>query len=204
MSSTSKDKDTQYKKIIIKYNEKENSRYSFKIYNKNPFLKSYITKEKFRDILDQANIIVYDSKIKKAKFDKIHINKYINILFVLAIFLILTYTFLLFFMPGDGSLHNQFITFGVVCFFISVILLLIIEGNNSLRKVEGNKTLYEFFRDDMIKYMEKLNNEYREAMIFKFDKINKDIICYVKLQQRDMNINNNKKWGDTIPKTNDI
>ena len=204
MSTIKKNKDIQYKKIIIKYNEKNNTRYSFKIYNKYPFLKSYLSKEKFRDILDKANIIIYDSKIKKAKFDKISLNIGINILFVIAILFIGIYVALYYFMPGDEEMQDKVITWGVFCFFISVIILFIIEGYNSLRKVEGSKTLFEFFRDDMANYIEKLNNEYKEDMIFKFDQNNKNIICFVRLEQKDMLNNNNKKWGDTIPKTNEI
>ena len=204
MSTIKKNKDIQYKKIIIKYNEKDNSCYSFKTYNKYPFLKTYLSKEKFRDILDQANIIIYDSKIKKAKFDKISINICTNILFVIVILFIGIYVSFFYFMPGDEETENQIITLGVLCFFISVIILLIIEGYNSLRKVEGSKTLFEFFRDDMINYIEKLNNEYKEDMIFKFDQNNKNIICFVRLEKKDILNNNNKKWGDTIPKTNEI
>ena len=107
-------------------------------------------------------------------------------------------------MPGDEEMQDKVITWGVFCFFISVIILFIIEGYNSLRKVEGSKTLFEFFRDDMINYIEKLNNEYKEDMIFKFDQNNKNIICFVRLEKKDILNNNNKKWGDTIPKTNEI
>ena len=42
--------DEHYKKIIIKYNDKTSSRYSLKTYNKYPFLRSYISKEKFNEI----------------------------------------------------------------------------------------------------------------------------------------------------------
>ena len=41
-------------------------------------------------------------------------------------------------------------------------------------------------------------------MIFKFDQNNKNIICFVRLEKKDILNNNNKKWGDTIPKTNEI
>ena len=205
MSSTKKIKDTQYKKIIIKYNERNKSGYSFKTYNKYPFLKAYISKEKFRHILDQANIIIYDSKIKKAKFDKMYIHKCINILFVIVIFFMGIYVPILFYLNEfPEQLQNKYMNIGFSCSFISIIILFIIEGYNSLRKIEGSKTLYEFFRDDIINYIEKLNNEYKEAMIFKFDQINKNIICFIRLEQKDNDNNNNKKLGDTIPKTNDI
>ena len=202
MSSTKKNKDIQYKKIIIEYNEKENARYSFKAYYKYPFLKSYISKAKFRDILDHANIIIYDSKMKKAKYDKLEINKCINILFIIAIFFIFIYTNLLYFMLAEEKIQIHIMTGGVFCFFISAIILFIIEGYNSLRKVEGNKTLYEFFKYDMINYIEKLNNKYKEDMNFKFDQNNKNIICFVRLYQKDTN--NNNKLGDTIPKSHEI
>ena len=205
MSTIKKNKAIQYKKIIIKYNDKEKTRYSFKTYNKYPFLKAYLSKEKFREILDQANIIIYDSKIKKAKFDKMSINKSTNILFIIAILFLGLYFILFYFKPGvEEDSENASITLGILCFFISVIILLIIEGYNSLRTVEGSKTLFEFFRDDMVNYIDKLNNEYKEEMIFKFDQSNKNIICFVRLDQKDMLNNNNKKWGDTIPKTNEI
>ena len=47
----------RYKKIIIKYDDKITFTYSFNTYNEYPFLKNFISKENFFEILDKANII---------------------------------------------------------------------------------------------------------------------------------------------------
>ena len=57
-----------YKKIIIKYDDKITSTYSLNTYNEYPFLQEYISKQNFIEILDKANIIIYSAKMKKAKF----------------------------------------------------------------------------------------------------------------------------------------
>ena len=58
------------KKIIIKYSDKTSSRFSIKTYNKYPFLRNYISKEKFNEILDKANIIFMILKLKKQNLIK--------------------------------------------------------------------------------------------------------------------------------------
>ena len=62
--------EADYRRIIIRYDEKITLFYSFKTYNKYPFLQNYIKKKDFNNILDKANIIIYDAKIKKKNLIK--------------------------------------------------------------------------------------------------------------------------------------
>ena len=70
-----KEEKNRYKKIIIKYDDKITFTYSPNTYNENPFLEEYISKEKFVEILDKANIIIYSAKMKKAKYDKVDVSQ---------------------------------------------------------------------------------------------------------------------------------
>ena len=183
--------DDRYKKIIIKYSEKTSSRYSLKTYNKYPFLRNYISKEKFNEILDRANIIIYDSKIKKAKFDKVEISKWVYFLILIAFILIILYILLFYYSPRVENNQNIMKIFGVLFFFAALLLLLVIEGYYSFRKLEGDKSLYDFYKDDMINYIERVNDEWKDFIIFKFDERNKNIICYIKVDPNDKNFDKN-------------
>ena len=174
-------------KIVIKYDDKDYQRYSLKTYFKYPFLKAYISKEKFTDILDKANIIINDSKLKKTKFDKIEINNWIYVLIALALISIVIYICLFYYIPRTEKNHKGMKICGIIFFFLSILILFIIEGHNSLRTIENNKTLFDFYKDDMINYIKELNDEYKDSMIFEFDKINKNIICHVKPKGKNVN-----------------
>ena len=195
-SATNKNSVNQ--KIVIQYNDKDCQRHSLKFYFKYPFLKAYISKEKFADILDKANIIINDSKLKKAKFDKIEINNWIYILIALVLIFIVIYICLFYYIPRTEKHHKGMRICGIVFFFLSILILFIIEGHNSLRTIENNKTLFDFYKDDMINYIKELNDEYKDSMIFEFDEKNKNIICHVKTKGKDANKKKDKKFLEKI------
>ena len=183
--------DDRYKKIIIKYNEKEATRYSLKTYNKYPFLRNYISKEKFNEILDNANIIIYDAKIKKATFDKVEISNWVYMLIAISFMFTISYIVLFFYCPRVEKNQNIMKLFGTLFFFVALVLLFVVEGYYSFRKLEGDKTLYYFYKEDMINYIEKVNDEWKDTIIFKFDERNKNIICYIKIDPNDNNFDKN-------------
>lgn len=185
--------DDRYKKIIIKYNDKINSGYSLTEYNKFPFLRSYISKEEFNNILDKANIIIYDSKIKKDKFDKVEINIWTYILIILSLVFTLIYIFLFYYIPRTENHYLGKKISGIVFFVAAIILLLGIEIFYSFKTIEEDKNLFYFYKDDLISYFEKVNNKLKNSIIFKFDEFNKNLICYVKIDPNDkINYNNIK------------
>ena len=177
--------DDRYKKIIIKYNDKESTRYSLKTYNKYPFLRNYISKEKFNEILDKANIIIYDAKIKKAKFDKVEISNWVYMLISISFIFIICYIILFFYSPRVENNQRIMTIFGILFFCGALLLLFVVEGYYSFRKLEGDKTLYYFYKDEIINYIEKVNDEWKDFIIFKFDERNKNIICYIKIDPND-------------------
>ena len=199
-STTNKNSINQ--KIVIQYNDRDYERYSLKTYFKYPFLKAYISEEKFTDILDKANIIINDSKLKKTKFDKIEINNWIYVLIALALIFLVIYICLFYYIPRTEKNHNAMRICGIIFFFLSIIILFIVEGHNSLRTIESNKTLFDFYKDDMINHIKKINDEYKDSMIFEFDKKNNNIICHVKPKGKDSNQKNDKKFHRNNEKRN--
>ena len=184
--------DDRYKKIIIKYNDKINSGYSLTEYNKFPFLRSYISKEEFNNILDKANIIIYDSKIKKDKFDKVEINIWTYILIILSLVFTLIYIFLFYYIPRTENHYLGKKISGIVFFAAAIILLLGIEIFYSFKTIEEDKNLFYFYKDDLISYFEKVNNKLKNSIIFKFDEFNKNLI--IKIDPNDkINYNNIKE-----------
>jgi hypothetical protein len=194
--------DEHYKKIIIKYNDKLSIPYSLKTYNKYPFLRNYISKEKFNDILDKANIIIYDAKIKKAKFDKVEIGSWVYFLILISFIFIILYIFLFFYSPRVEKNQNIMKIFGVIFFFGALLSLLVIEGYYSFKRLEGDKTLYDFYKDDIINYIEKVNDEWKDFIIFKFDERSKNIICYIKVDPNDTNVDKNEIDKKSLNKSN--
>jgi len=91
--------------------------------------------------------------------------------------------------------------FGVIFFFGALLLLLMVEGYYSFRKLEGDKTLYDFYKEDMINYIEKINDEWKDFIIFKFDERNKNIICYIKIETNDKNYELNDIEKKSLNKT---
>jgi len=196
--------DERYKKIIIKYDDKTSIPYSLKTYNKYPFLRNYISKEKFNEILDKANIIIYDAKIKKAQFDKVEISNWVYLFYIISFILITCFIFLFFHCPRTEK--NQFLMkmIGTVFFFGALILLLIVEGYYSFRNLEGDKTLYDFYKDDIINYIEKVNNEWKDIIIFKYDEKNKNIICHIKIDPTHNNFDKNDIEKKSLNKSSSI
>ena len=187
------EKEVQYKKIVIEYDEKVSMRYSFKTYNKYyRFLINIITKEEFNKIIDKLNIIIYDGKLEKAKFDKLEKNMFIYTIFILlSLILALAYIFLFYFSPRNEKNHKKLRTSGIVFFCTSIFILICLEIYNSSRKIQGDKTLLEFYKDNIIKYINDQNIIWKDKLIFKFDEKKKNIICFIKFEGKNSNIDSN-------------
>ena len=173
--------DEQYKKIIIQYDHKITCLYSLGLYNKHPFLNNYITKDKFNDIINKANIILCDAKLKKSKYDKVEINKITYLLFSLAFICTLIFILLFYFTPRNEKYQKKLIITGFAFFCSSIFILLCLEAYNSFRKIQGDRTLISFYKSEIINYVDKLNSLWKDKMIFNYDEKTKNIICYVKI-----------------------
>ena len=197
---TKKKVNNRYKKIIIKYDDKITSTYSLNTYNEHPFLKDFIPKNQFNDILDKANIIIYDAKMKKAKYDKVGVNKITYILIFISFLFTLIYILLFYFAPRVETKQNKLKIVGIIFFSLSLAILISIELFFSLQTIHGDKALFEFYKEEIQNYIDKLNKEWENVMFFKYDKFNKNIICFVKINKdsndtndssmKDININN--------------
>jgi hypothetical protein len=172
-----------YKKIIIKYDDKITFTYSLNTYNEHNFLKNFISKNKFTDILDKANIIIFSAKMKKAKFDKVEINKITYVLIFISFIFTIIFIFLFYYAPRNKTNQTKMKIFGIIFFCLAIIILIIIEIFFSAQKIYGDKTLFQFYKKDMKKYIEKINKKWKNVMFFKFDKISKDIICFVNINK---------------------
>jgi hypothetical protein len=199
--SKKKTEEENYKKIVIKYDEKTTSRYSIKTYNKCPFLANYIKKNEFNNILDKANIIIYDAKMKKAKFDKVIISNLTYLLIIVALLFTLIFTLLFYYAPRTEENKTTMKALGIIFFCASIIILLGLEGYNIFHKISGDKTLFDFYRDDIIKYLNEVNKEWKDQIIFNFDEKTKNLICKVKIGDKnsmDSNGNNLSKSKSII------
>ena len=187
--------NSNFQKVEIKYDDKTATHYSFRIYNRHPFLKKSITKDKFQNIIDNANNIIYDAKMKKAKFDKVEINNYIYFLFLFLLIIIIIYIILFFFSPRVDKQHQKRLKNSGLFFFCFIILTLFsLAIFNALRKIEGDKTLFDFYKDEMINYISQLNETYKDRLFFTYDENDKNIICYLKIDNEI--ISNNKSSQD--------
>ena len=117
----------RYKKIVIKYDDKITSTYSLNTYNEHPFLKEYIEKNVFTDILDKANILIYSAKMKKAKFDKVEVSTITYILIFISFILTILYVFLFYYTPRAENKQNDLKIFGIIFFCVSLIILISLE-----------------------------------------------------------------------------
>ena len=169
-----------YQRIIIKYDDKSTIHYSFRIYKKHPLLKRKISKDKFQNVIDNANNIIYDAKMKKAKFDKVEISNYIYLLFLFFIVIIIIYMFLFYYSPRVDKNQKRIKNTGIFFFCFIIITVFSLEVFNSCRKIEGDKTLFDFYKDDMINYINQLNETYKNNLFFTYDENDKNIICYLK------------------------
>lgn len=176
-------KYNHYKKIIIKYDDKITFTYSLNTYNEYPILKNFISKNSFTEILDKANIIIYSAKMKKSKFDKVEINTIIYVLIFISSIFTIIYIFLFYFTPRTNLNHKYMKIFGIVFFCSALLILITIEIFFCTQKIKGDKTLFHFYKNEMINYIDSLNKKWKGIIFFKFDKLNKNIICYVKINK---------------------
>jgi hypothetical protein len=170
----------EYQKVIIQYDHKLSFIYPLKTYNKNPLLKKYISKEKFIKILDNANIIIYDAKIRKDKFDTVEINKITYGIFIFVVFLTLLSIIFFYFIPRIPKKQKILKFCGIIFLLLSIIILLFMEIFFSFREKYGKKTLYEFYANDMKRFINDINEIWKDKFIFCFDEQSKNIIIYIK------------------------
>lgn len=173
-----------YKKIIIKYDEKTRAHYSLKSFNKFPFLKNYITKEKFKNILDKANIIIYDAKMKKAKFDKVEINTLTYFLIILSLVFVIVYGVLFYISPRIEDYQIKLKICGIIFFCASIFILICLEIYYFLRRISGDKPLFDFYKSDLANYLNQVNTELKDNIIFSLDESNKNLILQIKSNEK--------------------
>ena len=181
-------KNIQYKKIIIEYDNKITLRYPFKVYKKNPILKNVISKENFFDIIDKANIILCDAKMKKAKFDKVEINIFTYLIFLLSFIFTIIYIITFYYSPRAKDIQIRLKNCGIIFFSISLFVLFCTEIFFSLRKIKGDQNLLYFYRNEMINYLNSVNEIWKGKMIFSFDENTKNITCHLIIDENLKNL----------------
>lgn len=183
-------KNIEFKKILIEYENKIALRYSFKAFNKNPILKNVISKEQFYDIIDKANIIICDAKMKKAKFDKVEIGKITYLIIIISFIFTIIYTITFYYSPRSENDQIKLKICGIIFFSLSLFLLFCIEIFFSFRKIKGDRCLYDFYRDEMLAYLNYVNEKWKGKMIFSYDENTKNITCNLIIDEKLKNIIN--------------
>ena len=139
--------------------------------------------------------------MKKAKFDKVIISNLTYLLIIVALLFTLIFTLLFYYAPRTEENKTTMKALGIIFFCASIIILLGLEGYNIFHKISGDKTLFDFYRDDIIKYLNEVNKEWKDQIIFNFDEKTKNLICKVKIGDKnsmDSNGNNLSKSKSII------
>ena len=163
----------------------------------------FITKENFDYILTECEKVVCMSHIKKAKFEKQIIKKWIYIFVIISIIIFLIFLLILYYIPRYNNTKTLYYIafscgiFGYICLFI------IIFYNIFKKKVIG-KSIEDFVYEEVTNYFKSVNNNIEEIS-FKYDKKRKMIILsFPEYKQRKnrKKIQIDKRESDILLKSN--
>ena len=137
-------------------------------------LKPFITKENFDYILTECEKVVCLGHIKKAKFEKQIIKKWIYIFVLISILIFIFFLIILYYSPRYNKgkkLYLISICFGI---FGYLILFFVILYNFCKSKIIG-KNIEDFVDEELTKYFNQIKTTLDEIN-FRYDKKKKMII----------------------------
>lgn len=177
-----------YNSIKIKILEKQ-FLFAPKTYN-SKFLSQFITSKEYNKIISDANFILNNSKIKKMKYEKISINKWVKISSFIILALIIIFIILLYYSPRvkNGNINK---IFGIIIGTIGLVLIFGMELYNIIFGLKKKKDIEDFFMEELNDFIEETNKNFCENIYFTFLPEERMMICYSKKIIEEKNDNNN-------------
>ncbi len=153
-------------------------------------LKPFITKEYLDYIITECEKVVCLGHIKKSKFEKQMIKKWIYILPLISIIILIIFLIILYYSPRYNKGKKLYLTSICFGFFGYLILLSIIFYNFCKKKVIG-KNIEDFVDDELTKYFNQIKTNLNEIN-FRYDKKKKMIILSYPEKKERKHKNKNK------------
>jgi hypothetical protein len=180
--------------IIITSNE---NNYSF---NKksyiDKFLAHLISKDEWDKILLDAGKVMSASWGKKKVKDQIKLPKSIVLLGLLCVVLIIIYMITLYLSTSaeDGT---ALLGIAIICICASSIIAMILAVYNFSRKLERFKSLEEIISEDMLVFLDKINNEYKGKLNFSLIEDSKSLKCDILIKRNKESVKIEENGGRT-------
>jgi hypothetical protein len=192
--SLKKFEESTESKIIIRCNEQS---YSFdkKSYNEK-FLGHILYKGEWDAVISEASKIIGSSWGKKRMKDKVTIPRFLVIFALLSVLLTFIYMIFLYLSTTNEGESTAFMAISVVSVCSSLFISLALAIYNFYRKLDRFRTLDEIIKEDMERYLNKLNLTYKGKLEFVFIPILNNIECNI-LRKRDRSEDNHFLIGGT-------
>lgn len=144
---------------------------------KKEILKNDLTRREYDSIIEKANLILNQSKIKKKNYEKIRTEKWVFFISFFVIIFFLVYIITLFYWPRRHNGYNLK-NIGLTTSVLGLFLLIIIELYNLCYGLKKKKELKEFYYEPLMDFLYNLNKEYNGNIFFEFNFEEKELICY--------------------------
>jgi hypothetical protein len=163
-------------------------------------LSKFINRKDYDNIITEAEKIMCFSAIKKQKFEKVEIHFLVYVVLFFALFLFIFFMVILWIaVRNKKKKYNKilyYVSIGLVSF--GILLLIIIEIYNNLKKIEKGKTLNDFIVKDMNVFCKKINEGLNKNICFYYDEVDEILICEVKTNEEVKDFNSSEYKSNEI------
>ncbi len=152
------------------------------VYN-DSILCSYISRKNFDDILTECEKVVCKSHVNKRNFEKQELKIWIYIMTIISLIVFLISLSIIIYSVRyrhKKYLYLISIYFSIFGLFILMILLFY---NICSAKITG-KDINDFIFEDLTKFLESINKQYNQKIIFNYNKVRKEIIMSIPSQYK--------------------
>jgi len=146
-------------------------------------LSKYINRKDYDNIITEAEKIMCFSAIKKQKFEKVEISFIIYVVLFFTLFLFILFLIVLWIAVRNKKYYKILYYFSIGILSFGILLLIIVEFYNNLKKIEKGKTLNDFIVKDMNVFCKKINEKINKNINFYYDDVDEIFICEVKTNE---------------------
>lgn len=142
-------------------------------------MSSIISHEEYDRIINDSEIVISDSWIKKRKYEKVRVPKVVYLISVLVVIITIVGLIIQFYSARRKNGNTLYTT--VIC--LTVISLIIPCGlsiYNMFRKLTVFKPLDSFIAENLGGFFKIVNRKYAPDLYFDYDNETSSVICYVK------------------------